>query len=120
MAKHDNPIFSPDPSIGYDSYKVTSPHLLFREEWYYLFYVLQIQRSPSPFLHVCFSPPIWAVVDVVDVDHATVNIARLRDGLTGQEANVENPIFAPDPEPDSWNCDATYKLFALYDETSRQ
>jgi len=33
---------------------------------------------------------------------------------------VNNPIVAPEPEPDSWNCDATYKPFALYDEVGGQ
>jgi len=41
-----------------------------------------------------------------------VNLARSRDGLTGWEASVENAIVAPDTEPDSWNCDGTYKPFA--------
>ena len=49
-----------------------------------------------------------------------MNLARSKDGLTGWEASVENPIVAPDPDPNSWNCDATYKPFALYDEASQQ
>jgi hypothetical protein len=56
----------------------------------------------------------------VDVDHATVNLARSRDGLTNWERSVENPIVAPEPYEDSWNCDAVYKPFALYDEANSQ
>jgi hypothetical protein len=36
--KHGNPVFSPDPSSGHDNHKVTSPHVLVHEGWYYLFY----------------------------------------------------------------------------------
>lgn len=36
--KHGNPVFYPDPTSGHDNYKVTSPHVLFHEGWYYLFY----------------------------------------------------------------------------------
>jgi beta-1,2-mannobiose phosphorylase / 1,2-beta-oligomannan phosphorylase len=48
-----------------------------------------------------------------------VNLARSRDGLTNWEASVENPIVAPLPEP-SWNCDAVYKPYALFDEATQQ
>jgi predicted GH43/DUF377 family glycosyl hydrolase len=36
--KHGNPVFYPDPTSTHDNYKVTSPHVLYHESWYYLFY----------------------------------------------------------------------------------
>ena len=54
------------------------------------------------------------------MDHATVNLARSKNGLTDWEANVENPIVAPEPAEDSWNCDAVYKPFVLYDDVNKQ
>jgi len=52
-----------------------------------------------------------------------VNLARSKDGLTQWEASVENPIVAPEPsepEAESWNCDAVYKPFTIYDEATGQ
>jgi len=53
------------------------------------------------------------------MDHATVNLARSRDGLTNWEASVENPILRPELES-SWNCDAVHKPFVLYDEANER
>src|SRR5579859_2124084 len=36
--KHGDPIFYPDPYSSHDNYKVTSPHVVFHDGWYYLFY----------------------------------------------------------------------------------
>jgi beta-1,2-mannobiose phosphorylase / 1,2-beta-oligomannan phosphorylase len=36
--KHGDPIFNPDPTSPFDNYKVTAPHVLFHDGWYYLFY----------------------------------------------------------------------------------
>lgn len=65
----------------------------------------------------------WTLL-ILDMDHATVNLARSRDGLTNWERSVENPIVAPlpapTPEESSWNCDAVYKPFVLFDEVTQQ
>ena len=45
--KHGNPVFYPDPSSGHDNYKVTSPHVLVHEGWYYLFYC-GFRGNPPP------------------------------------------------------------------------
>src|SRR5271170_6349453 len=45
--KHGNPVFYPDPSSGHDNYKVTSPHVLVHEGWYYLFYC-GFRGNPTP------------------------------------------------------------------------
>ena len=47
----------------------------------------------------------------VDVENATLNLARSKDGLTNWEVNVENSNIGPKPEPD-----CVYKPFTLYDE----
>jgi len=57
---------------------------------------------------------------IKDVDHATVNLARSRDGLTKWEASVENPIVGPERKKGSWNCDAVYKPVVQYDEENSQ
>jgi beta-1,2-mannobiose phosphorylase / 1,2-beta-oligomannan phosphorylase len=36
--KHGDPIFFPDPTSKHDKYKVTSPHVIFHDGWYYMFY----------------------------------------------------------------------------------
>ena len=105
--KHGNPIFYPDPTSTHDNYKVTSPHVIFHESWYYLFY--------------CGFRGIPIRVSVtVDVDHATVNLARSRDGISNWEKSTANPVVAPEPAEGSWNCDAVYKPFVAYDEKNQQ
>src|SRR5271170_635912 len=56
----------------------------------------------------------------VDVDHATVNVVRSTDGIKNWEKSTANPIVAPEPSKDSWNCDAVYKPFVAYDEETGQ
>lgn len=36
--KYGDPVFYPDPTSSSDNYKVTSPHILLYDGWYYLFY----------------------------------------------------------------------------------
>jgi len=55
-----------------------------------------------------------------DVDHATVNVVRSRDGIKNWETSTANPIVAPGPSKESWNCDAVYKPFVAYDEKNEQ
>jgi hypothetical protein len=56
----------------------------------------------------------------VDVDHATVNLVRSRDGLTNWETSTANPIVVPDPAQDSWNCDAVYKPVVVPDRKNNR
>ena len=107
--KHGNPVLYPDPTSGHDNYKVTSPHVLFHDGWYYLFYCG---------FRGTFPPHIYLMLP--DMDHATVNLVRSKDGLTNWQNSLENPIVAPEQAENSWNCDAVYKPYVLYDEaTSR-
>jgi len=36
--KHGNPVLHPDSTSKHDNFKVTSPHILFHDGWFYLFY----------------------------------------------------------------------------------
>ena len=54
------------------------------------------------------------------MDHATINLARSKDGLKNWEKSTSNPIVSPGPRRDSWNCDAVYKPFVVHDEVSQQ
>jgi hypothetical protein len=55
-----------------------------------------------------------------DVDHATVNLARSKDGLKNWQKSIANPIVSPEPSREAWNCDAVYKPFVAWDEVSQQ
>jgi hypothetical protein len=107
--KHGDPIFYPDPTSQHDNYKVTSPHVLFHDGWFYLFYC-GFRGSDPPRVQLTNQ----------DIDHATINLARSKYGLTNWEASVENPIVQPEQRAGSWNCDAVYKPVALYDEAHSQ
>ena len=48
-----------------------------------------------------------------DVHHAQIGLARLRDGVHDWERHPKNPIVSPDQ--DSWDADACYKPYAIYD-----
>jgi len=50
-----------------------------------------------------------------DVDHAQIGLARSRDGITGWQRHRDNPIVRPGQ--DSWDHDACYKPFAIFDGT---
>jgi len=36
--KHGDPVFLPDPTTTWDNWKVTAPHIVVHEGWYYMFY----------------------------------------------------------------------------------
>jgi len=90
--KHpDNPILRPDKSLTWEQDKVTACQVLQHRGWHLMFYI-----------------------GFRDVDHAQIGVARSRDGITGWERNPNNPIISP--TEGSWDHDACYKPFALYDE----
>jgi beta-1,2-mannobiose phosphorylase / 1,2-beta-oligomannan phosphorylase len=58
--KHGDPVFLPDPSSNYDNFKVTAPHIIINDGWYYLFYCgFKGHHFPSPFTN--FSVLIFAM-----------------------------------------------------------
>ena len=86
-----NPVFKPDPSSAWDNCKVAGSQVVRVDEWYVMFYI-----------------------GFRDVDHAQIGLARSRDGLTNWQRHPANPIISPDQ--DSWDSDACYKPYAIYDE----
>lgn len=100
-AKHGNPIFVPDKSSGkvgvwWDSYKVTSPHVIHGDDGYfYMFYA-----------------------GFRNVDYSSIGVARSKDGLTNWEKHTGNPIV--DIVEGAWNCDAVYKPFVGWSEASHE
>jgi len=88
--KHDaNPIFRADPAQPWEQFKVTACQVVPHGEWYYMFYI-----------------------GFRDVNHAQIGLARSRDGITGWQRLAANPIIGP--TPGTWDADACYKPFAIY------
>jgi len=85
-----NPVFRPDPSSPWDQDKVTAAQVIRRGDWYLMFYI-----------------------GFRDRDHAQIGAARSRDGLTNWQRLPSNPIIRPGR--DSWDGDACYKPFAIFD-----
>ena len=85
-----NPIFGPDKQKVFDQARVAGCQVAHHGAWYYMFYI-----------------------GYRDIDHAQIGIARSRDGITGWERHPDNPIIRPGQ--DSWDHDACYKPFAIFD-----
>jgi len=64
--------------------------------------------------------PLSALLLTLDVDHATVNLVRSRDGISNWQKSAANPIVTPERSKEAWNCDAVYKPFVVYDEANEQ
>ena len=90
--KYDNnPIFAADPNSKWEQHKVTAGQIVKRGDWYYMFYI------------------------GFENEHlARIGVARSKDGINDWERLKTNPIVSPDP--DSWDGDACYKPFAIYNE----
>ena len=87
-----NPIFRPGKKGTFDQARVTGCQVEHRGGWYYMFYI-----------------------GFRDVDHAEIGLARSRNGITGWQRHPDNPIVRPGH--DSWDSDACYKPFAIFDGT---
>jgi len=87
-----NPIFRADPKHAWEQYKVTACQVLWRDGWYYMFYI-----------------------GFRDVDHAQIGLARSRDGITDWQRLPGNPIIRTGESPAEWDYDACYKPFAILD-----
>jgi predicted GH43/DUF377 family glycosyl hydrolase len=85
-----NPIFKPDPSIGWEQHKVTAVQVQKVGDWFVMFYI-----------------------GFRDVDHAQIGLARSRDGISDWQRHPANPIVRPGK--DKWDHDACYKPFAIFD-----
>jgi beta-1,2-mannobiose phosphorylase / 1,2-beta-oligomannan phosphorylase len=89
---NSNPVFRPAPSPTWDGHKVTAVQVQKLRGWYVMFYI-----------------------GFRDVDHAQIGLARSRDGITEWQRHPANPIISP--SPGSWDQDACYKPFAVFDGT---
>ncbi len=89
--KRAAPVFTPDRGSAWECHKVAACQVIPHRGWHLMFYI-----------------------GFRDVDHAHIGLARSRDGTSDWQRHPANPILAPTPS--SWDHDATYKPFALYDE----
>jgi predicted GH43/DUF377 family glycosyl hydrolase len=89
--KHEaNPVFTPDPQIAWERFKVAGVQVEKRGNWHYMFYI-----------------------GYRDEEHAQIGLARSRDGITQWQRLPENPIVRSGQ--DQWDHDACYKPYALFD-----
>jgi predicted GH43/DUF377 family glycosyl hydrolase len=89
--KHrSNPIFSPDPASAWEKDRVTACQVVRPGDDYVMFYI-----------------------GFRDRDHAQIGLARSKDGISGWERHLANPIIRPGKE--KWDHDAVYKPFAIFD-----
>ena len=99
--KSGNPILTPDQASGkvgewWDSYKVTSPHVIVGDDgYYYMFYA-----------------------GFRNVDYSSIGVVRSKNGLTSWERLTNNPII--DIIPGTWKCDAAYKPFVGWSEDQQE
>ena len=83
--KHqNNPIFTPNPSKQWESYKVTACYILHHSDFYYMFYI-----------------------GFLNLYHAQIGVARSKDGISGWERNPHNPIIRRGEN--LWESDSVYK-----------
>jgi predicted GH43/DUF377 family glycosyl hydrolase len=93
--KHDGPIFQADPASRWEQHKVTACQVLPWHGEFVMFYI-----------------------GFRDIDHAQIGIARSPDGISNWERMKGNPIISP--TVDSWDADACYKPFVIYDEKAKR
>ena len=86
-----NPIFAADPDNEWEQHKVTACQVIKDGDSYLMFYI-----------------------GFENVDKAQIGMARSRDGITGWQRYSENPIIAPGDN--TWDGDACYKPFAVYEK----
>ena len=93
--RRENPIFKADPSHAWEQHKVTACQVVPHDGWFYMFYI-----------------------GFRDVDHAQIGLARSRDGITGWQRLPANPIIRPGRG--TWDAEACYKPFAIYEPEARR
>jgi len=86
----DNPIFSVEPKNEWEKHKVTACQVTKLDDEYLMFYI-----------------------GFGDEEHAQIGVARSQNGITEWQRHPDNPIISP--TADQWDCDATYKPFAIFD-----
>ena len=86
-----NPIFTARADSPWEQHKVTACQIIPGGNDYLMFYI-----------------------GFRDEHHAQIGLARSRDGISGWQRHRANPIISPGG--DTWDGDACYKPFALYDD----
>ncbi len=86
-----NPIFAMDPNNQWEQHKVTACQVIQDDDWYLMFYI-----------------------GFRNVHKAQIGIAHSRDGITNWQRHPDNPIISPGPN--TWDGDACYKPFAIYEK----
>jgi len=86
----NNPVFTPDPMVPWEKFKVTACQVIQEGGWHVMFYI-----------------------GFRDEEHAQIGLARSRDGITGWQRHPANPIVRPGA--DRWDHDACYKPLAVFD-----
>jgi len=82
------PVFSADPSMEFERYKVTACQVIKRKNDYLMFYI-----------------------GFLDINVAQIGMARSRNGIDNWERFSGNPIISP--SPGEWDASACYKPFAI-------
>jgi beta-1,2-mannobiose phosphorylase / 1,2-beta-oligomannan phosphorylase len=89
--KHEkNPVFTGDRSIPWEQDRVAGCQVEKRGGWYLMFYI-----------------------GFRDIDHAQIDIARSRNGITAWQRHPANPIVRSGTG--KWDDDACYKPYAVFD-----
>ncbi|MEW6404578.1 MAG: hypothetical protein AB1649_22505 [Chloroflexota bacterium] len=91
-SKRPDPVFAPVAGNEWESEKATAGQVICYDGWYVMFYI-----------------------GFRDPDHAQIGLARSPDGINAWERHPANPIIQPG-EAGSWDSDAVYKPFALFDD----
>jgi predicted GH43/DUF377 family glycosyl hydrolase len=86
-----NPIFAGDPNNEWERHKVTACQVIRHGNSYLMFYI-----------------------GFKDVHSAQIGVARSPDGVTNWQRHPENPIISPGQN--TWDGDACYKPFAIYQQ----
>lgn len=89
-----NPIYAADPALRWESHKVTACQVVHHRDWWYMFYI-----------------------GFENDNLARIGMARSKDGITGWQRHVGNPIISPGRE--TWDDIAVYKPFAIYDPAGK-
>jgi len=85
-----NPVLVANCDNGWEQHKVTGCQVIARGQWHLMFYI-----------------------GFRDEHHAQIGLARSRDGVTDWHRHPNNPIVFP--VKGSWDGDACYKPFAIYE-----
>lgn len=87
----ENPVFVADLNSEWERHKVTGCQVIREGDWHLMFYI-----------------------GFRDEHHAQIGVARSRDGVSNWQRHPRNPIISPGKG--TWDEDACYKPFAVYEE----